>query len=118
MKKTLPIILIFFLVFSFTLNVYLYKRKEYFKVALTNQFLATADIEKLLKGMGADLSFQNVRYVAENDKFLTVKQVTLPNNFPKLGADKTALIINDTLILFKNGIYYGSSANYPTIKTR
>lgn len=113
MKKVI-IILGILLALSSALNVYLYLRKVHWQEAWLNQFITTAEVESLLKEAGGDTSIEKIRNIAIN-RFgkSSVYVVDLQGRFQEFDSDNTALGVNDTLILFKNGQYHGSKANLP-----
>ena len=79
-----------------------------------NQFIATSEVENILKQAASDTSLENIKSIAvaqfgsEN-----VHVVDLQGQFHDYGSDSVALGVNDTVLFFKDGIYYGSKANLP-----
>ena len=114
MNKKLVSTLGGFLAISLLANAYLYSEMSNFKEAWLNQFIATSEIESILKASSADLSFENIKLVSISAFGQeSVHIVNLGNKFTEYGSDRVALGVNDTLLFFKDGIYHGSKANLP-----
>jgi hypothetical protein len=102
------------LLVSGALNIYLYIEKTEWEQAWLNQFIATSEIESILKQAANDTTIGNIKSIAvrqfgENN----VRVVELKGKLPEYGSGYIALGVNDTLLLFKDGIYHGSKANLP-----
>ncbi len=112
MNKKIISILSAFLMISILTNAYLYKEKRRFEEAWLNQFITTSEIEAIFKKSGADISIKNIERISV-EKFgqHSVKVVDLEDNYTEYGSDRIALGVNETLIFFKDGLYYGSKSN-------
>ncbi|MBB5213300.1 hypothetical protein HNQ53_003552 [Microbulbifer hydrolyticus] len=83
-----------------------------FREAWINQFITTGEIETILKASQGDFSLEALHKVS-TEKFGSgnVHIVDLKDKDAEFGSDRVALGVNDTLIFFKDGIYYGSKSN-------
>lgn len=112
MSKKVGTFIVVCLVVSLSANVYLYSRFRVFQEAWLNQFITTSEIESILKASSTDLSFSSIRKISvarfgEDN----VHAVNLEAGFSEHGYDRDAIGVNDTLLFFKDGLYYGSKAN-------
>lgn len=114
MNRRLILILSFVLLVSASANVYLYTEVQRHEEAWVEQIIATSEIEGILKESEVDASFDEVERLATakfgND---SVRAVEVPDIHVDWGSDRRGLKVNETLLLFKNGVYYGSKANLP-----
>ena len=113
MKSKSTIIFSTLLTLSIALNVYLFLSKNEWKEAWVNQFIATSDVEKILKESDADISFSKLAEMAINRPELYMKVIELTDDELSSGTDKKSIKINETVLLFKDGVYTGSKANLP-----
>ena len=108
MKKiTISLVLIVLLI-SVSLNIYFYQEYKKYQDRWLNQFITTSEIESLLKHSGIDTSFNNIYQIAESLYGDSVKEVTVSEPVTNWGADVRAIGVNDSLLLFKDGLYWGS----------
>ena len=87
--------------------------KYKWKNAWLNQFLATDEIESILKESNADVSFTNIKSLAKERFGSGVEIIELTEPYSNIGFDKKVIKVNETLLFFKNGTYSGSKANLP-----
>ena len=110
MKKQYYSLLLVFCVFSVVLNVLLFFWGTYWKNALVNQFITTSDIEKILVSSGNDLSIDSIKNISINLNMKPVIEVNATPEQISYGADKNALRVNNTILLFKDGLYNASKS--------
>ncbi len=91
-------------------NVGLFFWGKYWKDALVNQFISTSDIEQIFIGTDADMSFENIYDIAKSKFGTGVVIVEVGQPYTEWGSDTKAIGVNDTLLLFKDGEYYGSKS--------
>jgi hypothetical protein len=94
-------------------NVYLFKLVADWQEAWLEQTLTTAEIERLYRNSGADVSFESIKSLIERVK--SQYEVTPVDRDGSLlfPADKEAILLNGTRLYFKDGQYIGSKANLP-----
>lgn len=103
-----------FLSVSLLANAYLYMEMSNFKEAWLTQFIATSEVESILKASSTDLSFDSIKQISISVFGKeSVHIVNLENEFTEYGSDRLALGVNKTLLIFKDGLYHGSKANLP-----
>lgn len=103
-----------FLLVSIVVNLYLYSEKTKYQNAWLEQFITTSEVERLLVASLGDNSFEHIKQTSISlygEK--QVKVVSLDSELMKQGADTVGLMVNRTLLLFKDDHYYGSKANLP-----
>ncbi|MFL1407376.1 hypothetical protein ACJO2E_18685 [Marinobacter sp. M1N3S26] len=114
MNRKLVLALGFVFLVSAGINVYWYIELQRYEEALVEQIVATSEIEAILKESEADTSFEGIKRLAiatfGSD---SVSEVDVPEIQITWGADRIGLKVNETLLLFRNGVYYGSKANLP-----
>ncbi len=114
MNRKLLLILSSALLVSVGVNVYLYTEVQRFEEAWIEQLVATSEVEGILKESRADTSIEGVQRLAiarfGSD---SVQMVEVADIHFESGADKKGLQVNETLLLFKDGVFYGSKANLP-----
>jgi hypothetical protein len=91
-------------------NVALFFWGNYWKEALANQFISTSDIEQIFIGTDSDISFENIYNIAKSKFGTGVVIIEVGEPYTDLGSDAKAIGVNDTLLLFKDGKYYGSKS--------
>ena len=105
-------ILLVLLSISVSLNMYLFFDRERVRETWVNQAVTTLEVEIILKEAATDIGFENIRAIAiqifDKDR---VHIIDLEDKSSDFGSDKLALAVNDTLILFKDGLYYFSQTN-------
>jgi len=112
LKKT-TVTLWVLLAVSLSSNVYLFKLVANWHEAWLEQILTTAEVERLYRESGANVSFESIKGLIEH---LGSPYKVIPADsdgnllFP---ADKKAILLNGTRLYFKNGQYIGSKANLP-----
>ncbi|MBC6905237.1 hypothetical protein DWB84_07150 [Saccharophagus sp. K07] len=114
MSQKSNLLLASLLLISSCTNVYLFKETQKWKTAWTNQFITTSEIEQLLKASSADPSIEGIKTLAES-QFGTssVQAVEVSDIHTYFGSDNIGLKVNNTLLLFKDGLYHGSKADLP-----
>jgi len=114
MNRKLVLIPSFLFLVSVGVNVYLYSEVQRYEEAWVEQIVTTSEVEAILKESETDTSFEGVERLAiarfGSD---SVRVVEVPNVHIDWGSDRKGLKVNETLLLFKNGVYYGSKANHP-----
>jgi hypothetical protein len=114
MKSKITALLGTLLFISAAINIYLYVEKDHWKEAWLNQFITTSEVENILKLAAEDASIENIKEIAIGEfGEESVHFVDLQGKFNEFGSDNIALGVNETLLLFKGGVYYGSKANLP-----
>ncbi len=66
----------------------------------------TEELNRILEQSGTDRSLKNIKAIAESNSDFKVKSIVISKPYTTLGADKIALKVNQTILLFKNGQYY------------
>src|SRR5690606_32578540 len=114
MNRNLIFVLSFLFLTSVGLNVYLYAEAQKYEEAWVEQLITTSEVEGILRESEADTSFESIRHLAiarvGSD---TVHVVEVSDIHIDWGADREGLKVNETLLLFQDGVYYGSKANVP-----
>ena len=112
MKKGI-VILSFFFCISLFLNVYLFNTVVDWQEAWLKQLITTSDIERLYRKSGADVSFDSIKKLVDNefDAYQVVSAVESDNLWA--GDDKDAILVYGTKLFFKDGQYIGSKADVP-----
>ena len=114
MNRNLIFVLSFLFLISVGLNVYLYTEVQKYEEAWVEQLITTSEVEGILRKSEADTSFESIKHLAiarfGSD---TVHVVEVSDIHIDWGADREGLKVNETLLLFKDGVYYGSKANVP-----
>ena len=98
---------------SLCVNVFLFISKNKWHDAWVSQFIATSDIESILKASNGDISFGKFQEISKKNPNLYMKIKEISNTHISDGFDKQGIQIGETTLLFKNGIYVGSKANLP-----
>lgn len=111
MKKAALILLVFLLLISVSLNFFLYSEYSKYQDGWVNQIITTSEIEALLKNSGIDTSFDNIFNIAKSQYGESVIVVTTPESMKSWGADSRAIGVNDSILMFKDGQYWGSKSN-------
>lgn len=111
MKKATLIILVLLLVISVSLNFFLFSEYSKYQDGWVNQIITTSEIEALLKNSGVDTSFESIFNIAKSQYGESVKVVTAPESMKSWGADSEAIGVNDSILMFKDGKYWGSKSN-------
>jgi type III secretory pathway lipoprotein EscJ len=112
--KNTSYILSLLLLVSVALNIFLYLERSKWEEAWINQTITTSDIEQLLGQSGIDLSYENVKTIAEKRFKDDVEEIELEIDFiVGMEYDNKALLFNETTLIFVNGQYAGSKANLP-----
>lgn len=101
------------LAISLATNAYLFKLVVDWQEAWLEQILTTADIERLYRKSGADVSFSAMKELV--GKELGEYKIVPVTNSDKMivKADKSAILVDGTKLYFKDGKYIGSKANLP-----
>jgi hypothetical protein len=114
MNRTLTLLLGAVVLVSTSANLFLFTEVQKWRKAWAGQFLATSDIEGILKASGADISMAGIKRAAESRPGVnSVQVVEVGEIHTQSGLDRRGLKINGTLILFKDGIFQGSKAALP-----
>ena len=114
MNRKLLLILSSTLLVSAGVNVYLYTEVQRFEEAWIEQLVATSEVEGILKESRADTSIEGVQRLAiARFGSGSVQMAEVADIHFKSSADKKGLQVNETLLLFKDGVFYGSKANLP-----
>ncbi len=99
---------------SVGLNIYLCTEVQKYEEAWVEQIITTSEVEEILRESQADTSYESIKRLAiarfGSD---TVSSVEVSDAHTDWGADRQGLKVNETLFLFKDGVYYGSKANLP-----
>jgi len=114
MNRKLVLFLSLLFLVSAGLNLYLYAEAKRYEEAWVEQMITTSEIEAILRDSGADTSFEGIKRLAI-DRFGSeaVRAVEVSDIYIKWGSDRTGLKVNESLLLFKDGVYHGSKANLP-----
>ncbi|MFL1465098.1 hypothetical protein [Marinobacter sp. HN1S83] len=114
MNRKLVLILSLLFLVSAGLNLYLYTEVKRYEEAWVEQIITTSEIEAILRNSGADTSFESIKRLAI-DRFGSeaVRAVEVSDSHIKWGSDRNGLKVNESLLLFKDGVYHGSKANLP-----
>lgn len=114
MNRNLIFVLSLVFLVSVGLNVYLYTEVQRYEEAWVEQIITTSEVEGILRESEADTSFESIKRLAiarfGRD---TVRSVKVSDTHTDWGADREGIKVNETLFLFKDGVYYGSKANLP-----
>lgn len=98
---------------SVVINVYLFRAIGDWQDAWLEQALTTADIERLYRNSGADVSFAAMEeLVGKELGEYKIVPVTDPDKLI-ISADKSAISVDGTRLYFKDGKYIGSKAKLP-----
>ncbi len=98
---------------SLPTNAYLFKLVVDWQEAWLEQTLATAEIERLYRKSGADVSFESIKSLIEHvSGTYEIVPVGADDNL-LFKADKAAILLNGTRLYFNGGQYVGSKANLP-----
>jgi hypothetical protein len=110
LKKLLVFLSVAFAI-SLGANIYLFKLVADWQEAWLEQILTTADIERLYRKSGADVSFSAMKELVgkELGEYKIVPVTDSNRMFVK--ADKSAILVDGTKLYFKDGTYIGSKAN-------
>lgn len=112
-SQVLKYLLIFVLLVSVALNLYLFRQGEAWEDAFYDQSSTTADIEFIFKRSGADTSYSHL-LVTSKDLFKgNVEEVEAKEIHVNNGADEKAIRVHDSILLFKDGHYFGSEVHLP-----
>ena len=114
MNRKLVLCLSLLFLVSAGLNLYLYAEAKRYEEAWVEQMITTSEIEAILRDSEADTSFEGIKRLAI-DRFGSeaVRTVEVSDIHIKWGSDRTGLKVNESLLLFKDGVYHGSKANLP-----
>ena len=114
MNRKLVLILSLLFLVSAGLNLYFYTEAKRYEEAWVEQMITTSEIEAILRDSGTDTSFEGIKRLAI-DRFGSeaVRSVEVSDVHIEWGSDRTGLKVNESLLLFKDGIYHGSKANLP-----
>jgi len=114
MNRKLVLILSLLFLVSAGLNLYLYTEVKRYEEAWVEQIITTSEIEAILRNSGADTSFEGIKRLAIG-RFGSeaVRAVEVSDIHIKWGSDRNGLKVNESLLLFKDGVYHGSKANLP-----
>ncbi len=111
--KRLHIILVLALVVSLSANGYFISLIFKWQQAWLEQALTTSEIEILLKKSGADITYEGITTLLENENYeFKVVSVTEEERM-WLPENHKAILVNGTKLIFSDGEYAGSSANLP-----
>lgn len=101
------------LLISLSSNIYLFKLVVDWQEAWLEQLLITGDIERLYRKSGADISFDAIKNLVENEfgEYEIVPASESDNLL--VGADKSAILVDGKKLYFKDGHYIGSKAHLP-----
>src|SRR5690554_4156336 len=114
MSRYLIFVLSVLFLVSVGLNVYFYSEVHRYEKAWVEQIITTSEVEGILRESEADTSLESIKRLAiarfGSD---AVRSVEVSDTHTEWGADRKGLKVNETLFLFKNGVYYGSKANLP-----
>lgn len=114
MRFNIVLILGVLFLVSTSLNVYLYIEKNHWQEAWLNQFITTSEVESIFKQAADDTTIENVKIIAIREFGEgNVHIIDLQGEFKDYESDDVALGVNDTLLFFKDGYYYGSKAYLP-----
>lgn len=98
---------------SLAANVYLFKSVVDWQEAWLEQTLITADIERLYRKSGADVSFAVMKeLVGKELGEYSIVSVTDSDNLV-VYVDKSAILVDGATLYFKDGKYIGSKAKLP-----
>jgi len=111
--KNTSYILSLLLLVSVISTIYLYHERSKWEEAWTSQIITTSDIEQILIQSGIDLSYENIKTIAEKRFKDDVEEIELEIDFLGMDYDNKALLFNETTLIFINGQYAGSKANLP-----
>lgn len=114
MNRKLVLILSLLFLVSVGLNLYLYTEVQRYEDAWVEQIITTSEIEAILSASEADTSFEGIKRLAiARFGSEAVRVVEVSDIHIDWGSDRDGLKVNETLLLFKEGVYHGSKANLP-----
>lgn len=108
--KTRSYLLFALLSVTIVLNIILYFWGVYWKDAWVNQFVTTSDIERILIKTEGNLSFDHIKSISMSLYRTSFSEVDATVEQINNGADRRAIRINNTILLFENDFYNGSKS--------
>jgi len=100
------------LTLSISVNVYLFQSAIDWQEAWLEQMLTTSLVERIYKESGADVSYEAVNKLVENE--FRYEVVTLTNeNDSWVKEGSAAISVDGTILYFTDGKYSGSKADLP-----
>jgi hypothetical protein len=65
----------------------------------------TEELKIILEQSRSDRSLENIKAIAESNSDFKVDSIVLSKPYTSFGVDRIALRVNDTILLFKDGIF-------------